>query len=111
MQGGVTLSRVPWWVIPEPCPHPFGARSLLPRPWRGLPGTCLSSQQKERFHVISCKVSQNREVSPKYDEKACHAPYLQNGSQKSPLDFLGFPIWLAFSPKELMGLFWPEVRV
>ena len=32
-------------------------------------------------------------------------PNLKNGSQKSPLDFPGFPIWPAFSPKELMGHF------
>ena len=72
-------------------------------PCRGLPWT--SPSKRARFHVISQKLSQNREVSAKYVEKACHSPYIQNGSQKSALDFLRFPLFPAFSHKELMGLF------
>ena len=64
---------------------------------------------RARFHLISIKVSQNDGVSPKYVEKACHSPCFQNGSRKSPLDFLGFPYSSAFSHKELMVPFWPKV--
>ena len=60
---------------------------------------------KARFHDIYCKVSQKCIVSPKYHEKACHSPYLQNGLGKSPLEILRFLFWPAFSHKELMGLF------
>ena len=49
--------------------HPCGARSV---PCRGLPW--CSPGKRTRFHHISHKVSQNREVSPKYVEKACHSP-------------------------------------
>ena len=58
-----------------------------------------------RFHYISYKLSQNGKVSLKYVEKACHAPYFQNGLEKSPLDFSRFPFSLAFSRKELIGSF------
>ena len=60
---------------------------------------------RARFQSILSKVSQNSEVSPKYVKKAYHSPYFQNGSIKSPLDFLGFPFLPAFSHKELIGLF------
>ena len=55
-----------------------------------------------RIDLISRKLSQNGVVSPKYLEKACHSPYVQNGSRKSPLEFLRFPFSRAFSHKELM---------
>ena len=64
-----------------------------------------------RFDLISHKLSQNHEVSPKYVNKASLSPYFQNGLQKSALGFLGFPFPLAFSHKELMGVFWPYPRV
>ena len=51
------------------------------------------------------KVSQNGVVSPKYVHKACHSPYSQNGSRKSPLKILRFPFSPAFSHKELMAYF------
>ena len=60
---------------------------------------------KARFDLIFLEVSQNRGVSPKYPEKACHSPYSQNALGKSALGILGFPFSLAFSDKELMGLF------
>ena len=58
-----------------------------------------------RISSILLKVSQNAEVSPKYVEKASHSPYSQNELGKSALDFLRFPLLLAFSHKELMTLF------
>ena len=67
--------------------------------------TAVQTEKKARFQVILLKVSQNPKVSPKYVEKACHSPCVQNGLQMSPLDFLGFSISPAFSHKELMGLF------
>ena len=60
---------------------------------------------RARFLLISRKVSQNRVVSPKYHEKAYVSPYFQNGLRKSALDFPRFPYLLAFSHKELMGVF------
>ena len=59
---------------------------------------------KARFNLILLKVSQNGEVSPEYVQKACHSPCFQKLVQKSPLEFLRFPVLLAFSHKELMGL-------
>ena len=64
-----------------------------------------ANSQKARLTVISCKVSQNRGVSPIFVHKACHSPCSQNGSEKSPLEILRFPILVAFSHKELMVLF------
>ena len=47
-------------------------------------------------------------MSPENVNKAYHSPYFQNGSQKSALEFLRFPFLVAFSHKELIGLFWPD---
>ena len=58
-----------------------------------------------RFQSIYYKVSQNGGVSPENLHKACHSPCFQNGLQMSPLGILRFPILVAFSHKELMGLF------
>ena len=81
------------------------------RPTRGPPCTrtlrCRLLANKARFHDIFYKVSQNRRVSLKSVEKACHSPYFPKRSQKSPLDFLRFPFCVAFSHKELMGRFDP----
>ena len=60
---------------------------------------------RARFSVFLVVYCQNDEVSLKYVEKACLSPYFQNRVQNSPLDFLRFPFSVAFSPKELMGLF------
>ena len=73
-----------------------------------LPGTsqnAASGPITARFQSIYYKVSQNRGVSPKSAQKACHSPYIQNGSKKSALEILRFPILAAFSHKELMGHF------
>ena len=96
----------------HPSPEPtLRARSLLPRPWRGAPWFWARALKTATFQVISCKVSQNDGVSPKYVKKACHSPCSQNGLGMSPLGILGFPFWRAFSHKELMVLFWPGVRL
>ena len=84
-------------------PRQAGARSL-----RSLSGGWAPRAIRARFTVISCKVSQNDEVSPNLVEKASHSPCFQNGLQKSPLDFPRFPYSTAFSHKELMGCFRPN---
>ena len=108
------LQGLEWVVICCSAPvqhqdHPCGARSVPagpPCPGASLPENARLLANKARFHHILLKVSQNDEVSTKYVEKASHSPYLQKRSQKSPLEFLRFPLSAAFSPKELMGLFW-----
>ena len=97
------VSRYPGTSGDHPVPGP--GRS----PCRGPP--CHLLEQKVTFDLIPYKVSQNREVSTKSVEKACHGPYSQNAVQMSPLDFLGFPYSVAFSPKELMGRFDPYTHV
>ena len=77
-------------------------------PWCRTPRIAASWPIKARFHVISYKVSQNRQVSPKSVQKAYHSPCFQNEAKKSPLDFLRFPVFPAFSHKELMGRFDPH---
>ena len=99
----VTVQRA---RVPGP---PFGpGRS---HPW-ALPVRVPAFQSNGRlnlktatFQSLFYKVSQNQQVSPKSVHEACHNPYSQNGLQISPLEFLGFPNLLAFSHKELMGLF------
>ena len=87
-------------------PHPAGPVGLgTPQPSLGYPRKCRLLANMARFHDIYCKVSQNREVSSKYVDKACHSPYFQNGSKKSPLEIPRFPYLTAFSHKELMGHF------
>ena len=88
-------------LLGPPC-GPGQAMLALPVPG---PSECPPTAKGARFHLISHKVSQNREVSAKYVDKASHSPCFQNRLQKSPLQFLRFPFSSAFSPKELMGLF------
>ena len=107
----MVIAAAPTWPAP-PCTHPPGpVGHLRCPPWCRPPLFAASWPIRARFQSFSLKVSQNREVSPKKCQKASHSPYLQNSSQKSPLDFLRFLFSSAFSPKELMGLFWPEVEV
>ena len=86
---------------------PAGPVGSQDPPCTGTSQIAASWPIRARFHLIFYKVSQKAGVSPKYVEKACHSPCLQNGSQKSPLDFLGFPYSAAFSHKELSGHFDP----
>ena len=86
---------------PAPTPPSGPGRCLQAPPWvgTGLPG------QRARFDLISLKLSQNHEVSPKSVKKASRSPYFQNGLGKSALEIPRFPYSSAFSRKELMGLF------
>ena len=90
-----------------PTPGPL----VLPGPaslsWAPPSSKPASGPIRARFHDISLKVSRNGHVSPKYVEKACLSPYIQNELVKSPLEILRFPICLAFSHKELMAHFDP----
>ena len=98
--GGHTLQRPLSYVPPLRDPVAYG----LPV-HASAPRDAASWPIRARFDLFPEKLSQNRVVSLKYVQKAYHSPYFQNGYQKSPLDFLGFPILPAFSPKELMGHF------
>ena len=80
-------------------------RSLQALPGTGTRLHAASGPIRARFSVFLVKYSQNDEVSPKSVQKACHSPCFQKRVQKSALDFLRFPILVAFSHKELMGLF------
>ena len=100
-----------WTGVPGSRPthsSPVGFRG--PLRWSGpLPRANAASWPiLARFDLILLNYSQNARVSPKYVNKACHSPYLQNGLQKSALQILRFPYFVAFSHKELMGLFWPR---
>ena len=81
---------------------PLVLRGPLRCIWASPRANAASQPIRARFDLISWKLSQNRVVSPKMSEKACHSPYSQNAAQKSPLEFLRFPYFLAFSHKELM---------
>ena len=72
------------------------------RPVARTPNTPPITAELTSFY---CKVSQNGRVSPEKCQKAYHSPCFQNRLQKSPLDFLRFPYFRAFSHKELMGHF------
>ena len=110
-----------WSGVQRPrVPHTRVGNPRLPGPPTpapvGLPGPASLSwdpprSKRARFHDISHKVSQNDEVSPKKCEKASHSPCFQKRVRKSPLDFLRFPLFPAFSGKELMGHFDPCTKV
>ena len=100
---GSELGRArPWY-------HPLRTLQVLRGPLRctrpSPRANAASWPIKARLTSKYCKVSQNGIVSPEYDEKASHSPYIQNASQKSALEILRFPFCSAFSPKELMGRF------
>ena len=76
-----------------------------PGPCRALVGRAAPCGQRARFDVISCKVSKTAECHRKVSKRPVIVPIFQNRVQKSPLEILRFPISVAFSPKELMGLF------
>ena len=101
--GGTLSSDAPGHPDHHSRGKPFRARFAV---WAPSPrANAVSWPITARIDYILLKLSQNREVSPKYDEKAYHSPYFQNGPQKSPLGILRFPFLPAFSCKELMGLF------
>ena len=87
--------------------HPCGARSLRSLSCGPPRANPASWPITARFDLISQVYCQNDEVSLKSVHKACHSPYIQKRVQKSPLGFLGFPLFVAFSHKELMGRFDP----
>ena len=110
---GPTPSRThPRYVRPA-CIRPPSVPEGPVRPLQGLPCRRLgSSSKRARFHDIFLKVSQKRrKCHQKVLKRPVIVPVLQNGLQKSPLDFPGICFWPAFSHKELMGLFDPWVAL
>ena len=59
---------------------------------------------------ISLELSKTAKCHQKVSKRPPVVPVSQNGSGKSPLEILRFPISSAFSPKELMVPFWPMVQ-
>ena len=97
----------PLRVVPgtsaQPRTHPSGP---VGPPAGALPGTGLGSSGKGRdSYLNSVKLVKTAECHRKVFKRPVIVPIFKNGSQSSPLDFLGFPVLPAFSPKELMGLF------
>ena len=105
-------SLLPWargyWDRPQGYADGGGDGPTPPLPAVGPAPLGRTSQNaaswpiRARFNVISCKVKQNGQVSPKYVQKASHSPYIQNRVKNSPLEILRFPVSSAFSHKELM---------
>ena len=69
---------------------PVGSLRAPPCTSPSLLGNAASWPIRARLRSYSSKVSQNRVVSPKYVEKACHSPCFQNGSQSRLLKFPDF---------------------
>ena len=103
--GGHTLQRPPSHVPPLRGPVAYG---LPVHAW--APRDAASGPIRARLTSFLSKLSQNGKVSPEYVEKASHSPYSQNRLGKSALGFLRFPLWPAFSHKELMAYFDPYSR-
>ena len=66
---------------------------------------CRLLANKARFEVKPGNLVKTTKCHQKVCKRPALVPILQNGSQKSPLDFYRFPFLVAFSHKELMGLF------
>ena len=66
--------------------------------------------KRARFQVISWKLSKNREVSPKYVEKACHSPYIPKRCPKVTSWNSQIPVFLSLLSQGINGPFWPSSR-
>ena len=75
------------------------------------PSECRLLAITARFHSYSRNLVKTAKCHQNVTKRPVIVPISQNGSRKSPLDFLGFTFWLAFSHKELMGHFEPTARV
>ena len=85
--------------------HPSGP---VGHPWYPpCPGTLIAASQPKGRELTSfpLKLVKTRKCHQKVVKRPVIVPILQNGSRKSPLDFLGFPYFTAFSHKELIGSF------
>ena len=84
---------------------PFGP-GRYSRPPRGLGSLVPPRSSKRRDSDLNLiKLVKTAKCQRKVSKRPVIVPDSQNGPEKSPLDFLGFTFWPAFSPKELMGLF------
>ena len=98
-QGAASPSvRLPGASAQSPT-HPAGPV----RPPEAFPGRGLGSSGKGRdYGYILRKLVKTAKCHRKVSIRPAVVPVCQNGVGKSPLEFLRFPIWLAFSHKELM---------
>ena len=108
--GPVALQgRSGWYLGPEyPCApgdHPSGPVGSLQAPPCHLPENAASWPIRRDSTSFSIKLVKTAECHQNMSKRPTLVPISQNGSRKSPLDILGFPISLAFSHKELMGMF------
>ena len=92
-------------VLPHPA-GPVGPGQPDP-PWAGPCGLPPPGHIGRDLTSFSIKLVKTAECHRNVSKRPVIVPIYQNGSQKSPLDFLGFPISLAFSHKELMVPFEP----
>ena len=91
--------------------HPAGSGRYSPAPGRGLPVTSSSSGKGRDSTSFLIKLVKTAKCHQKVSKRPTLVPDFQNGSRKSPLDFLGNTFSPAFSHKELMGLFGPRDRL
>ena len=88
-------------------PHPSGPVG----PLQALPGIYPRNAHLGPIRRDSTsfprKLVKTAKCHRKVSKRPVIVPILQNGSEKSPLDFLRFPFITAFSHKELMGGFDP----
>ena len=88
----------------RPCTHPPGpVGACSPSLVQDLPPRAKGRDSGP----ILVKLVKTAKCHQKVTKRPRLVPIFQNGLQKSPLEIPGFPFWPAFSPKELMGVFWP----
>ena len=95
----------------RPLTTPAGPGRYSPAPGRGLPVSSPGSGRGRDSMPFPVKLVKTAKCHRNVMKRPVIVPKSQNGVQKSPLDFLGFTFWPAFSPKELMGHFRPYPRV
>ena len=93
---GAAPARAPGTTTPGPC-RALRARFAVPGP---LPASWPIRRDSTSIPI---KLVKTTKCHRKASKRPPVVPNSQNGSQKSPLEILGFPFSLAFSHKELMG--------
>ena len=92
----------PTLVRTRTLPHPL--RPCRP-PGPAPLGRVLLAGKGRDSDLNSIKLVKTAKCHQKVSIRPVIVPIFQNGSGKSPLGFLRFPYWPAFSHKELLGLF------
>ena len=106
LQGRSGWSLGPEYHLVRPSLRPHHSRPCRPSGPAPL-GLSLSSGKGRDSRSILIKLVKTAKCHRKVFKRPVIVPNLQNGLKKSPLDFPGFPFYVAFSHKELMGLFRP----